>query len=350
MAPLAKALEPSIPSLAREVAETLAAAGFAGPEAEPAWIERWLHGLLRGSAEPAGSTDSTVNGPATLASALAAGGCLRRRLASLRFAGKTAASQALERCLTVQLGVLAANSRTAEGGREQLASIGQLAASLAHEIKNPLAGIAGAVQIIGQAMRADDPHRAVVDEILKQVHRLDNAVQDLLIYARPKPPKLTLCRFAPAVLATLQLLRQEPAVRKVRVRFEGPPDGPEVWLDEHQLQQVVTNIVLNAAQACEAGGRIDITVGGDDRRARLTVRDSGRGMTPEVAARAFEPFFTTKAKGTGLGLPICRKIVEAHGGSISLQSRLAEGTTVVVEFPLRLRSVAAPPAAIGGSA
>lgn len=216
---------------------------------------------------------------------------------------------------------------------EHLAQIGQLAASLAHEIKNPLAGISGAIQIIRDGMPGHDPHRPIITEILGQIRRLDDTVKDLLFYARPSPVRSRRFPLEDVIERVLRLLREEPALRSVRINQSASAGGAWVEADEAQLEQLLINLLINAAHASHDGGIIHVMTGSHDEFARLVVEDGGRGMAPEVCARAFEPFFTTKAKGTGLGLAICRRIVDAHGGRIALQSELGHGTRVTVDLP-----------------
>lgn len=217
---------------------------------------------------------------------------------------------------------------------QQLATVGQLAASLAHEIKNPLAGISGAIQVIRDTLALDNPHREIIDEILSQIDRLDNAVKDLLVFARPTPPRLAPHRLSELIEKTARMLREEPAVRRMEFVIAEDHSELRVRADEHQVQQVLTNLFINAAHACEGRGRIDVHTVRVGDRVRLEVRDNGRGMTEEVRAAAFEPFYTTKAKGTGLGLAICKKIVAAHHGDIHIESAPGRGTTVVVDLPV----------------
>lgn len=216
---------------------------------------------------------------------------------------------------------------------EQLAEIGQLAASLAHEIKNPLAGISGAIQVIGDQMQPDDPHRAIIHEILRQINRLDATVKDLLQYARPRPPRLTVVSLKTIVERALKVLMGEPALNGRVLNYTSDGDDVCVEADDGQIEQVLLNLVLNAADASREGQTIEVIVNGDDQLARLRVRDSGRGMTPEVLARALEPFYTTKARGTGLGLSICQRIIQRHHGMLRLESKVGQGTTVTVELP-----------------
>ncbi len=216
---------------------------------------------------------------------------------------------------------------------EHLAQIGQLAASLAHEIKNPLAGISGAIQVIRDGLPEDDSRQPVIREILSQIDRLDATVKDLLVYARPRPPEFRPLDLAAVVSRVLKLMGDAAVMRQVRVQVRNEPDVPPIPADTRQIEQLIMNLLFNAAHASRPGSAIEVAVSSRDRRVRMEVRDRGQGMTPEVCARAFEPFFTTRAKGTGLGLPICRKIVDAHGGTIELSSRPGVGTTVAVELP-----------------
>jgi len=219
---------------------------------------------------------------------------------------------------------------------EHLAEIGQLAASLAHEIKNPLAGISGAIQIIGEEMGPDAPRQPIVAEILGQIRRLDAAVKDLLIYARPAPTRPTTVNLRNVTLRVLTVLREEPELLRVRVDCDGLIGDCEACGDESQIEQLLMNLVINAAQASRDGDTVRISTRRSEEEVELEVKDDGEGMSPEIHKRAFEPFYTTKAKGTGLGLSICRKIVEAHHGVIEIVSRLGEGTTVTVRLPRKL--------------
>lgn len=213
-----------------------------------------------------------------------------------------------------------------------LAEIGQLAASLAHEIKNPLAGISGAIQILRDDMAGDDPHQPVVKEILGQIKRLDATVKDLLQFARPTPPKLHRVSLYDALKHVVSVVQNEPELHRIRLEDPGENCNSVVLADEVQIEQLLMNIVLNAAHAAGEEGLVQIRIQPNPTSVRLIVSDDGKGMSAEIRDRAFEPFFTTKAKGTGLGLSICRRIMEVHRGRIELQSEPGKGTTVVVEL------------------
>jgi len=215
---------------------------------------------------------------------------------------------------------------------EHLAEIGQLAASLAHEIKNPLAGISGAIQIIRGSMTPEDPHRPILAEVLGQIKRLDATVKDLLQYARPVPPRLKRCTIGTVIDRVIAVLREEPALQNVCVEHNGIPSNAVIMADENQIEQLLMNLIINAAHASRDGDHIKVGATVQSECVNLTVVDSGGGMPDDVRAEAFEPFFTTKAKGTGLGLSICRRIVEAHGGTIGIKSAPGVGTTVTIQI------------------
>jgi PAS domain S-box-containing protein len=216
---------------------------------------------------------------------------------------------------------------------QSLAAVGELAATVAHEIKNPLAGISGAIQVLKDEMPESSPRRAVVGEILEQIRRLDTTVRDLLIFARPATPAKQDVNVGEALSRAWSLLAQQPGAGAGAVRFslEG---GAEVRVpaDPHLLHQVWVNLFQNAVEAMPRGGNLAVRVT-DGERVRVEVRDSGTGVDPAHAEKIFHPFFSTKTRGTGLGLAISRKIVEAHGGRIRIESEPRKGTSVFVEIP-----------------
>ncbi len=218
---------------------------------------------------------------------------------------------------------------------ERLAAIGELAASLAHEIKNPLAGISGAMEIIKERFVPEDPHRDIIDEILHQIKRLDSTVRDLLVYARPTPPDRMATNLEELIDSVLTVLARERQLQPLQIIKHYPDEPAELTVDPDQLEQVFMNIVLNAAQAMMKPGQLVIRLEPDGNWYRISFSDNGPGMLPDVAHRAFEPFFTTKTRGTGLGLSICRKIVEAHGGKMELKTAPGEGTRITVKLPIQ---------------
>ncbi len=273
---------------------------------------------------------------------------LRAIIAGLPGCDQEAKLAALHKLLTIETGLMLESYRESYTAQvrqverdamwarlreaEQLAQIGQLAASLAHEIKNPLAGISGAIQVIRANLKQTDPHWPVLGEVLRQINRLDRSVKDLLVFARPKPPQYQWCDLPRAIERVLDLLRKEPEFERIRFEYSLPRDLPPIAADEHQLEQLLMNLLLNAAQASAPGGLVRLSVAARDGGVRIVVQDRGCGMSADVLRRTFEPFFTTKARGTGLGLPICRKIVEAHGGKIAIASEPGAGTEVAVDL------------------
>lgn len=280
---------------------------------------------------------------------------IRTRLATLieelSLPGRRAALEALHKLLDLELAImndtyredLVTRLRAVEQAQyqaqlsrsEHLAAVGELAASLAHEIKNPLAGISGAIQILGGELAEDHPHKEIIAESLRQIDRLDAAVKDLLVYARPRPPVTARVPVDQLLQRALVLLREEPSFRGVRVHCEGVDSGAFVAVDASQVHQVLTNLLINAAHACQHNGTIRCRILPCTGATKITIEDDGIGMPREVLNRAFEPFYTTKAKGTGLGLAICKRIVEAHGGTIALDSEPGRGTRVTIHLPER---------------
>jgi two-component system CheB/CheR fusion protein len=219
--------------------------------------------------------------------------------------------------------------------REQaaLARLGEMAAVVAHEVKNPLAGIRGALQIIGGRMAQDSRDRAIVGEVVGRVDALNDIVQDLLVFARPREPQLSPVPLASLLESTAALLRRDPAHAGVAVAVTGA--NPVAQIDPDQLKTVFLNLLLNAAQAGGAGARIRVDVAADDLSATVAVSDNGPGIPPDVRARIFEPFFTTKHRGTGLGLPTAQRVVERHRGTIDVACPPEGGTVVTVTLPLQ---------------
>jgi two-component system CheB/CheR fusion protein len=215
--------------------------------------------------------------------------------------------------------------------QEALARLGQMAAVVAHEVKNPIAGIRGALQVIGSRMAADARDRPVIGEIIARLDALNAIVQDLLVFARPRELRAERIDLQPLILSTVDLLRRDPALSALRVELAG--DGAVVNADAEQLQLAFQNILMNAAQAMNGAGRIQIAIQRQPRAWTVSMSDEGPGMPPEVREKIFEPFFTTRSRGTGLGLPIARRVVEAHGGRIAVETPETGGTVVSVSLP-----------------
>jgi PAS domain S-box-containing protein len=214
-----------------------------------------------------------------------------------------------------------------------LARLGEMAAVVAHEVKNPLAAIKGALQVIGGRMPDGARDRAIVGEVVARVDSLNEIVQDLLVFARPREPQLGAVPLAELVENTVALLRKDPAQAALRVELSG--ENPVVQADVEQLKTVFLNLVLNAAQANGHAGTIRIAVHADDLAATVAIADDGPGIPADLREKIFEPFFTTKHRGTGLGLPTARRVVERHRGTIDVECPPSGGTIVTVKLPMQ---------------
>ncbi len=229
---------------------------------------------------------------------------------------------------------------------DRLAALGRFTSSVAHEIRNPLAGIAAGIQYLSRSLGPHDPQRANLGFILSEIQRLDGIVQDLFDITHPKQLKRVPGPLGRPLERALQSLRTVFEERRVRVRVEGVDALPSVAHDPDQIQQVLINLLKNAAEASAPGGEIrvrtldgaaaeaDAEPPGGPQRVRLAVEDQGAGIPPEHRKTIFEPFFTTKEGGTGLGLYVSYDIVRRHGGRLRVRSRPGKGTTFVIELPL----------------
>ncbi|MGD2096435.1 MAG: PAS domain S-box protein [Desulfobacterales bacterium] len=225
---------------------------------------------------------------------------------------------------------------------EQLKMVGELAAGLAHEIKNPLAGIKGSIQVLVETTAIAEEDRALILKAIDEIKRIETLLKSLLNFA--KPPKLTLMPtdvndlLDKAIALSLQHPSLAPGGSKsVDVLKDFDPDLGEIMADPMQLQQVFLNLMFNAIEAMPQDGALAVKtlLDDSDNMLRIAISDSGKGMEPSVLDQIFQPFFTTKRKGSGLGLSICQRLIDQHSGTISAESAPGKGTVFTLQIPIR---------------
>jgi PAS domain S-box-containing protein len=220
---------------------------------------------------------------------------------------------------------------------EHLATLGALSAGLAHEIKNPLAGIKGAIDVIRDSLPENDPHREILGDVIREVNRIDKTVRDLLSYAKPKPPRHSTIQLASLVYRIVAIARATSKHYSLPISVTQLAPLPDFTGDETQIEQVLLNLLLNAQNAMPpSGGHIEVVLNYDRETAvvRMDVKDDGPGIPEEIQKNIFQPFFTTRTDGAGLGLATCLKNVQYHGGSIDVHSEVGHGTTFTVTIPM----------------
>ena len=213
-----------------------------------------------------------------------------------------------------------------------MARIGEMAAVIAHEVKNPLAGVRGAIQVIGGRLPDQSRDASIVQDILTRIDALDNLMKDLLLFARPPQPRLVSVDVVPLVTMTAELICQDPLLRGVQIDVTG--SSPPVSADAGMLKIIFQNLLANSAHAMQGQGRIRVAVGTADGACRIAFSDSGPGIPSEVRDKIFTAFFTTKSRGSGLGLATAKRLVEAHHGEIHVECPPGGGTTVTVQLPM----------------
>jgi len=226
--------------------------------------------------------------------------------------------------------------------RDRLAAVGEMAAVIAHEVKNPLAGIEVMAGLLRRKIPDAPDAQMVLTDIISEAKMANAIVQEVLDFVRPIRLQVEHTAVADAVQGAIQLADSKGKRGIVDVEVAIPDSLPHINVDQHQITQVFTNLLMNAYEAMNGSGRVTITAamvrpedGGDGRDSVLIeFADNGPGIPPDVADKVFDPFFTTKAQGSGLGLAIVRKIVDAHDGRIDLRTTPGQGTTVRVTLPV----------------
>lgn len=225
---------------------------------------------------------------------------------------------------------------------EKLALLGQIAAGIAHEMGTPLNIISGVAEVLLLDRPAGHSEREDLETIIGQTDRIANLIRELLAFARPQPLRFERIEMGLELLRAVSLLRGKAEKLDVAITVDVPAGLPQLRADPHHMQQVFLNLLVNAIDALATvedgrARRIGIEARSDEKEIRIRISDTGPGMKPELLARVFDPFVTTKdvGKGTGLGLAVCRRIVEEHGGSITAESTPGEGSVFTVVFALR---------------
>jgi two-component system NtrC family sensor kinase len=217
---------------------------------------------------------------------------------------------------------------------EHLASLGELAAGLAHEIRNPLAGIAGVVDVMSKELPNESPSRAVMGDVQNEVLHIQNILNDLLSYSRPRPPNFHPADINTTVEQAVQLARQQVLTKSIQVLYEPVPSLPKVLHDPALIQQVILNLLLNGIQAITGEGKVEVQSLLEPDYVVLQVTDTGRGISADALTKIFKPFFTTRSEGTGLGLSLANGIVQSHGGRIEVSSTAQKDTRFRVWLPI----------------
>jgi signal transduction histidine kinase len=223
-----------------------------------------------------------------------------------------------------------------------LATVGELASGVAHEIKNPVVGISNGLDLVRRRIHSDPAIEPLMDEMGRQLARIESAVRDLLTFARPATPNLAAVDPNELVRRAARLVLPQAEHAGVAIDFRLQPDPPELLLDEELLRQALVNLLMNALQATPSGGRIILSTRLQPGVLELEIRDTGRGIMPQDLELIFKPFYTTRHSGTGLGLSISRDIVERHGGEVRVQSRVGMGSTFTVVLPVQPAGAVAP--------
>ncbi len=223
------------------------------------------------------------------------------------------------------------------GRSEKLASIGRLAAGIAHEINNPLTGVLTFSHLLREKPKMDDEDRQDLDLIIHETTRAADVVRGLLDFARERPVLMESLDLNHVVRQTVRLIRNQKVFERITIAEELAESLPDVEGDRNQLQQVLLNLALNACAAMPEGGRMTISTRTSEGEIHMALADTGCGIPPEDMDKIFDPFFTTKpvGEGTGLGLSVSHGIVDRHGGRIEAESRVGQGTTFTIVLPVK---------------
>ena len=230
---------------------------------------------------------------------------------------------------------------------DRLVALGKLASGIAHELRNPLAGIKTTAQALGEEMTGDDSRREYLHRITKEIDRLNDLLKTFFSFAKPQNLNLVHCHIKDIINEIIPFLIKEIADKGIHFSETYHPQLPKVEVDKTQMHQVFLNLFLNAIQAMPNGGELRIEAnpvispspaGSKQHFIKVVISDSGRGIPPHIIHKIFDPFFTTKSRGIGLGLSITYQIIKKHGGAIKVDSQWEKGTSFVINLPETLEN------------
>ena len=216
---------------------------------------------------------------------------------------------------------------------DRMINVGQIAAGLAHEIKNPISGTLSALQIAINEFNLSESEKEILKEMRSQLMKVDRIIRELLQFARPKPLNLVPVEIVHLLARSFSLLEPKLKAKKIKVNVHVDESIEPLNLDPDRIQQVIVNILLNAIDAVKKGGEIKIELMQDENHVKLSIQDNGPGIPRDELEKIFEPFYTTKPGGTGLGLAICKQIIESHNGKIEVKSEQGKGSTFIILLP-----------------
>jgi PAS domain S-box-containing protein len=230
---------------------------------------------------------------------------------------------------------------------DRLVSLGKLASGIAHELRNPLAGIKTTAQALGEEMSGDDSRREYLNRITKEIDRLNDLLKTFFSFAKPQNLNLVHCHIKDIINEIIPFLIKEIADKGIRFIETYHSQLPKVQVDKTQMHQVFLNLFLNAIQAMPNGGELKIEAspilstsveGFKQNFIKVVISDTGRGIPPHIVQKIFDPFFTTKPKGIGLGLSITYQIIKKHGGTVKVESQWEKGTSFIINLPEMLEN------------
>jgi signal transduction histidine kinase len=250
----------------------------------------------------------------------------------------------LRASLEVKLQELTAANRELKESRdklvrtERLSAVGEVAASVAHEIRNPLTAIGGFARSVLNSLTPDDRNRTRLQIIVDEVRRLENILTEILQFTRPTMPRFEATDLNGIILQTFGMMSQEIDEESITVHKRLDPNLPAVWADSDQVRQVLLNLFRNAIHAMPDGGELWVETNVQGDQIELKVEDSGIGIPKANREKLFDAFFSTKSSGSGLGLTVSLQIARNHGGTIVVDSEEGKGSTFTVHFPLKKKS------------